>query len=466
MNWKGKRVVVIGAARQGIALTRYLVQKGAQVALTDRSPVEELGEAREALAGLSVEWVLGEHPFSLLDGTDLVCPSGGVPLTIPLVVEVQARGIPLSNDSQIFLEAAPCKVVGITGSAGKTTTTTLAGLIGQASEGYGPYRKTFIGGNIGSPLIAVLDEMTADDLAVVEFSSFQLEIMTRSPQVAAILNVAPNHLDRHGTMEAYIAAKLNIFNHQTAKDVAVLWRDDAPTWALRTHVKGKLYSFGLTPLPEDAIGTMVRDNAIWLRTEQGESEVMPVEEVRLRGQHNLLNVLAACSAAAAADLATDAMRTATKGFTGVPHRLEYVRTWKGADWYNDSKATTPQASITAIQAFDEPLIVLAGGRDKNLPWEAFIEVANERVDHLILFGEAADVIRRAMGENEFRFTLDICTGLEQAINAAAKMASPGDVVLLAPGGTSFDEFQDFEERGRRFREWVRALSEEKNKVNT
>jgi UDP-N-acetylmuramoylalanine--D-glutamate ligase len=466
MNWKGKRVVVIGAARQGIALTRYLVQKGAQVALTDRSPAEDLGEARAALAGLAVEWVLGEHPISLLDGTDLVCPSGGVPITIPLVVEAQARGIPLSNDSQIFLEAAPCKVVGVTGSAGKTTTTTLAGLIGQASERHGPYRKTFIGGNIGSPLIAELDEMAADDLAVVEFSSFQLEIMTRSPQVATILNVAPNHLDRHGTMEAYIAAKLNIFHHQTEKDAGVLWRDDEPTWALRTHVKGQLYSFGLTALPEGEIGTMVREDAIWLRTEQGESKVMPVEEVRLRGEHNLLNVLAACSLAAAAGLSTDDMRTATKGFTGVPHRLEYVRTWKGADWYNDSKATTPQASITAIQAFDEPLIVLAGGRDKNLPWEAFIEVANERVDHVILFGEASGVIRRAMGEHDFNFTLDICAGLEQAVKAAEKIASPGDVVLLAPGGTSFDEFQDFEERGRRFRELVRALSEEKSKVNT
>jgi UDP-N-acetylmuramoylalanine--D-glutamate ligase len=160
------------------------------------------------------------------------------------------------------------------------------------------------------------------------------------------------------------------------------------------------------------------------------------------------------------------MRTATKGFTGVAHRLEFVRTWGGAEWYNDSKATTPKASITAIRAFDEPLIVLAGGRDKNLPWGEFIEVANERVDHLILFGEAVNVIRRAMGEEDYEFTLDICGGLEEAVNAAAHKASPGNVVLLAPGGTSFDEFQDFEARGQRFKELVSALSEEKNKVNT
>jgi UDP-N-acetylmuramoylalanine--D-glutamate ligase len=466
MNWTGKRVVVIGAARQGIALTRYLVEKGAEVALTDLSPAEKLDEAREALAGLAVEWVLGEHPMSLLDGADLVCPSGGVPLTIPLVVEAQTRGIPLSNDSQIFLEAAPCKVIGITGSSGKTTTTTLTGLIGEASEGHGPYRKTFTGGNIGSPLIAVVDEMEVGDLAVVEFSSFQLEIMTQSPQVAAILNVAPNHLDRHDTMEAYIAAKLHIFNHQSQEDAAVLWRDDEATWALKAHVKGKLYSFGLTPLPGDGMGAMVREGIIWLRTEEGEFEVMPVAEIRLRGEHNLLNVLAACSAAAVAGLPVEAMRTATKGFSGVPHRLEFVRTWGGADWYNDSKATTPQASITAMRAFDEPLIVLAGGRDKHLPWGEFIEVANERVEHLILFGEAADVIRRAMGEKDYGFSVDVCAGLEEAVNAAANDASPGDVVLLAPGGTSFDEFHDFEERGQRFKELVHALSEEKDKVNT
>jgi UDP-N-acetylmuramoylalanine--D-glutamate ligase len=283
MNWKNKRAVIIGAARQGIALTRYLVQQGARVVLTDLSPAEDLQEAHQALAGLPVDWVLGEHPLNLLDGTDIVCPSGGVPLTIPLVIEAHKRGIKLSNDSQVFLEAAPCKVVGVTGSAGKTTTTTLAGLIGQAAQGSGAYRKAFIGGNIGSPLIAEIDEMGADDLAVGEFSSFQLEIMTRSPHVAAILNIAPNHLDRHGTMEAYVAAKLNIFNHQSVEDTAVLWRDDPATWALREHVKSRLYSFGSSPLIKGGIGAYVLEESVWLRTAEGEFEVMPVSEIKLRG---------------------------------------------------------------------------------------------------------------------------------------------------------------------------------------
>jgi len=464
MNWKDKRVVMIGAARQGIALTRYLVQQGAKVVLTDLSPAENLQEALQALADVPVEWVLGEHPLSLLDGTDVVCPSGGVPLTIPLVVEAQKRGIPLSNDSQIFLEAAPCKVIGITGSAGKTTTTTLAGLIGQASEGNSLYRKTFIGGNIGSPLIAVVDRMTEDDLAVGEFSSFQLEIMTRSPQVAAILNIAPNHLDRHGTMEVYTASKLNIFNHQSSEDAAVLWRDDSATWALRDKVRGRLYSFGSSPLPKGEKGAYLQDEAIWLQTDEGLLEVMPVSEIRLRGEHNLLNVLAACTLAAAAGLPSQAMRTAVKEFTGVPHRLEFVRTVGGADWYNDSKATGPQMAVTAIRSFEEPLIVLAGGRDKHLPWEEFAQVVNERVDHLVLFGEAADIIRTALDEEGGGFTLDICTGLEEAVHTATHLASPGDVVLLAPGGTSFDEFKDFEERGQCFKDWVHAIREKENEV--
>ena len=464
MNWKDKRVVMIGAARQGIALTRYLVQQGARVVLTDLNPIEDLEEAQQALAGLPVEWVLGEHPLSLLDRTDVVCPSGGVPLTIPLVIEAQKRGIKLSNDSQIFLEAAPCKVIGITGSAGKTTTATLAGLIGQVSLGIAPYRRTFIGGNIGSPLIAEIDEMTADDLAVGEFSSFQLEIMTRSPHIAAILNIAPNHLDRHGTMEAYIAAKLNIFNHQTPEDITVLWRDDPPTWALREHVRGRLFSFGSSPLPKGGVGAYLQNESIWSRTDEGDHEIIPISDIKLRGQHNLLNVLAACTVAAAAGLPPQAMRMAVKGFIGVPHRLEFVRTWGGADWYNDSKATGPQMSVTAIRSFDEPLIVLAGGRDKHLPWEEFAQVVSERVDHLILFGEAVDIILGALDETGGEYTLDLCASLEDAVHVAARRASPGDVVLLAPGGTSFDEFRDFEERGQRFKHWVHALREMENEV--
>lgn len=458
MDWKGKRVVIIGAARQGIALSRYLAQEGAEVVLTDMQTQDQLADARQRLADVDIEWRLGENPLSLLDGAEAVCPSGGVPLNIPLVQEAQEQGILLTNDSQIFMEETPCRVIGITGSAGKTTTTTLVGRIAQAAIEIGTdlYRTVYVGGNIGYPLIAELHEITPDDLAVMELSSYQLDLMRRSPHIAALLNITPNHLDRHGTMAAYTDAKLNIFQGQSDRDLAVLGRDDENAWAARVHVKGRLDSFGLSPLPEGGMGSYLKEDAIWLRTEKGEQEVMPVSEIGLRGEHNLLNVLATCAIAAAAGLSPEAMRAGAAGFDGVPHRLEFVREWGGADWYNDSKATGPESVIKAIEAFDEPLVLLAGGRDKDLPWDRFAKLVGQRVDHLILFGKAGPVIQAALLPDA-SYTLDVCGGLEEAVHTAAQRAEPGDVVLLSPGGDSFDEFTDFEARGERFKEWVNQL---------
>ena len=467
---------MIGAARQGTALARYLARHGARVVLSDRRPAHELQPAREALEDEQVEWVFGEHPLSLLEGIDLLCLSGGVPLDIPLVMEARRRGIPLSNDSQIFLEAAPCRVIGITGSAGKTTVTTLAGRMASAAvEGsrtpclehsdMPTSRRVWVGGNIGSPLISAVDEMQGNDLAVMELSSFQLEIMTRSPQVAAVLNVTPNHFDRHGSMEAYAAAKARILDFQSPEDVAVLGRDDPGAWGLADRVQGRLVSFGIAGLATGQKGTCLGADGkkILLRcNKKGEGqdiELMSRQDIALRGEHNLLNVLAACAIAAAAGLPAQACRAGAARFAGVPHRLEFVRSWGGADWYNDSIATAPERAMAAIRSFDEPLVLLAGGRDKDLPWSDFADLVSRRVDHLILFGEAAGVIYEAIQPLSLAAGLEIvrCSGLGAAVKAAAEVVSPSDVVLLAPGGTSFDEFRDFEERGEAFRKWVMEL---------
>ncbi|HLO33451.1 MAG TPA: Mur ligase family protein, partial [Anaerolineales bacterium] len=221
-DWNGKRFLILGAARQGLALARWLSLHGAHVMLSDMRSEAELRVARESLAEYQIHWALGSHPLELLDSTDVLCLSGGIPLTLPIVAEAVKRGIPLSNDSQIFMEVVPCKTIGITGSAGKTTTTTLVGQM--AKKAYGD--KAYIGGNIGDPLINYVDDMKADDIAILELSSFQLDQMTVSPIVAAILNITPNHLDRHGTMEAYTAAKARLLDFQTDKDIAVLGRDD------------------------------------------------------------------------------------------------------------------------------------------------------------------------------------------------------------------------------------------------
>ena len=461
-NWAGRKVVIIGAARQGLALSRFLAQKGAEVILNDRRSDDELQVVRDELAPLKITWVTGSHPFELLDGADLLCLSGGVPLDLPIVQEALQLNIPLSNDSQIFLEEAPCPVIGITGSSGKTTTTALVGEI--ARQHYAlrkPDRQVWVGGNIGNPLIDDVEKMHPDDLAVVELSSFQLEIMTKSPQIAAILNLTPNHLDRHNSMAEYISAKSHILTHQSPGDIAVMNRDDLRVRKLFHEIKGRQFTFGLTPPHDRQDATYINRGRLYLQASGQVAKIIKADLVNLRGTHNLYNVLAAIAISAGAAFSLQAIYDGIVAFEGVPHRLELIGEWGGASWYNDSIATSPERTIAALEAFDEPIILLAGGRDKNLPWQDLAELIHQKVDHLVLFGEAAGLIQAAIGNKgaELRpLTVDLCEGLQQAVNKAAEHASPGDIVLLSPGGTSFDEFIDFEDRGKRFKQWVKELT--------
>ena len=467
-------MLILGAARQGLALARWLSLHGARVTLSDMRTEADLGAARESLAEYPVEWVLGGHPLELLDSSDVLCLSGGVPLTLPIVAEAVKRGIPFSNDSQIFMEAVPCKTIGITGSAGKTTTTTLVGnmakLAYQNAEGgkqtedapaFRIPRSVYVGGNIGDPLIHHVDNMKADDIAILELSSFQLDQMTISPNIAAVLNVTPNHLDRHGTMEAYTAAKARILEFQDEKDAAVLGRDDKGAWNLRNKVRGKLYTFSLDELDEGLDGAYLHEGLLHLRDGDAYLPLLLPEKISLRGDHNVSNVLAAFTIGYAAGLPLDAMLEAAEEFRGVPHRLELVRELRGVLWYNDSMATAPERSMAAIRAFDEPIVLLLGGRDKDLPWEDLMRLVGQRVDHVVLFGEASEKIQKtatSLGLRENGSRIIKTRGLREAVLQAAEIAEPGDVVLLSPGGTSFDEFKDFAERGERFREWVQELS--------
>jgi UDP-N-acetylmuramoylalanine--D-glutamate ligase len=460
-NWSGKKVIVIGAARQGTALSRYLASKGAQVILTDMHSLDELPPNLTDLEKLGIQLHLGGHPLELLEGADLVCVSGGVPLTIPFIQAALQRGIPLSNDSQIFLEACPAQVIGITGSSGKTTTTALVGLMAQKYfEMKQNGHRAWVGGNIGNPLIEQVDQIDEDDLVVLELSSFQLELMTRSPQIAAILNITPNHLDRHGSMQAYIAAKSRILRFQHPGDVAILNRDDPGSWSLAENLKSDLISFGFQKPDSKQNGTYIYKDAIWLQLGRESLKMLPLEWIQLPGRHNIANVLAACAIATAASLALPAIQTAIEEFTGIPHRLEFIRNINGADWYNDSIATAPERTMAAIEAFEGPLVLLLGGRDKNLPWDDLSQLIHQRVRAVVLFGEAAGLIERALGAVKKGETLQVisrCNTLEEAIHAAAKLAQPGDTVLLSPGCTSFDAFKDFEERGEYFRKLVNAL---------
>jgi UDP-N-acetylmuramoylalanine--D-glutamate ligase len=459
-NWSGKQILILGAARQGLALARYLTKHDAKVTLNDIRMPNQLQDEQAALRDVDVEWVLGAHYSGLLDGKDIVCLSGGIPLTLPIVRDARKRGIPLSNDTQVFLEAVPCRTIGITGSAGKTTTTTLVGRM--AKEAFrDSENKVWIGGNIGDPLLNYVDEMQPDDLAILEISSFQLDQMTRSTNIAAVLNVTPNHLDRHGTMEAYAAAKARLLKNQNAGDVAIVSRDDEGAFAMRSFSPGKLLTFGNKLLAEGEAGTYPLEEYIYFRDGRTELPLIKREAIQLRGVHNFDNVLAACVIGTAAGFPAAAMEAALEGFYGVEHRLERVRERDGAIWYNDSMASAPERTMAALRSFDEPIVLMLGGRDKDLPWDALAELIRQRVDHVVLFGEAATKIAKALGGNrkgERPYTISHCIGLEDAVSAADDVAETGDVVLLSPGGTSFDEFKDFAERGERFKEWVLALS--------
>ncbi len=450
-----RHFVVLGLARQGLAVTRWLMEQGARVTVSDTKNEAQLQEAREALRDLDVKFELGGHPLSLLDECEVLCLSGGIPLDLPIVIEAQQRGIPLTNDAQLFTERCPAPMIGITGSAGKTTTTTLTSEIFKAA-----HFTTWVGGNIGNPLIGDLKDILPTDRVVLELSSFQLDVMTVSPHVAAVLNITPNHLDRHPSMEAYIEAKRHILDYQSFDDIAVLGYDDPIARALSGRANGYVRFFSREKIT--GRGAFVKGDRIIVVQNQ-EEEVCRLSDVQLRGDHNVLNVLAACAITAALGVDVEPMAQVIREFKGVAHRLQLVREVRGVKYYDDSIATAPERLMAGVNAFSEPIVLLAGGRDKHLPWEEAARLIVERVRELIVFGEMADLVREAVeaqpgrsGDRVLQVIHQVNT-LDEAVTKAAQIAQAGDVVLLSPGGTSFDAFKDFVERGDKFQELVQAL---------
>ncbi|PJF34721.1 MAG: UDP-N-acetylmuramoyl-L-alanine--D-glutamate ligase [Candidatus Thermofonsia Clade 1 bacterium] len=456
----GKTAVILGFARQGQALARWLPSVGARVIVSDKRDLGEIIEAVMEFVDAPIEFALGEHALGLLDKADVLFLSGGVDPKLPICVEARRRGIPLSNDAQLFLERCPAPVIGITGSAGKTTTTTLIGEMCKAAQ-----LPTMVGGNIGNVLLDKLSQVRPEHKIVMELSSFQLELMTRSPQIAVITNVTPNHLDRHGTMEKYLEAKAQIFLHQQPNDIAIFNLDDAGSFGLSERAHSRTAFFSTREMVSD--GAFLAGSRLMVTglsaPDGGAKIVCNRGDIKLRGEHNLQNVLAACAAAGAAGVPVEAMREVIKTFSGVPHRLEVVRVVGGVTYINDSIATAPERVIAALRSFTEPIILLAGGRDKKLPWDELLILVSQRVKHLITFGEFGEQIA-AMAQRlrlpnsmlqsiEYRATLDV------AVKLAAEIAQSGDIVLLSPGCTSYDAYQNFEERGEHFRMLVAALEE-------
>jgi UDP-N-acetylmuramoylalanine--D-glutamate ligase len=449
MDVKGKKVLVVGLGKSGLAAALFLRRKGAQVTVSDVRSAEALAKDIPALLedGIMVE--AGGHGLLTFRRQDLIVVSPGVPADTPELVQVRSFGLPVIGEIELAAQFLAGKMLAITGSNGKTTTTSLCGEI-LAAGGLA----TAVGGNIGVPVIALVDGSRADGWSVLEVSSFQLETTFNfRPDIAMILNVTPDHLDRHGTFENYVAAKEKIFANQTSKDALVLNADDEVTARMTARAHSQVFWFSQKRVVRQ--GAFVHEGAIVFRVaEQGPPEfILQIQSIPLKGSHNVENVLAAVCAARLAGVAPDAIRTAVETFHAVEHRLEFVATISGVEYYNDSKATNVDAAMKAIAAFAGGIHLILGGKDKNSDYRLMRPLIQERVTSVYTIGSAAEKIQTQL---EGAAPLVLAQTLESAVNAAASAAQAGDVVLLAPACSSFDQFDNYEHRGRVFKDLVAA----------
>ena len=448
MVLSGKKVLIIGAARSGIAAAKFLVDQGAVVALNDQKPIEKWTEDALSLKQAGVGLLPGEPPSWLLDQLDLVVVSPGVPATIIPIRYAERAGAEVIGEVELAARYLRGRIVAITGSNGKTTTTSL---IGELLRDAG--MNVQVGGNIGKPLITMVESSRDDGWTVAELSSFQLETTsTFHPSIAVVLNVTPNHMDRYETFNDYAAAKHRIFMNQTAEDVAVLNADDPTVSSWASGLRARVMNFSVKKELDNGVflrgGELVYRGQVLLR----------VDEMRLRGLHNVENVAAAFAAGLAAGAGVESMNSTAKRFDPVEHRLEFVAEVEGVKFYNDSKATSVDATLKALEAFaQEPgkIVLICGGRGKRAPYAPLESLVREKVRQLVLIGEDADTIAAELGNcAPFEHGSDMKDAVARSFKAAAK----GDVVLLAPACASFDMFDSFEHRGRVFKAEVIALA--------
>ncbi len=450
MKVEGKNVLVVGLARSGLASANFLAGRGAEVTVTDIKDAASLGTFVSQLAP-GVKQALGGHRLEDFLRPDFIVLSPGVPLRIDELQAAARAGVPIYSEIELAFRFLQGRLVGVTGSNGKTTTTTL---IGQCFKSAG--KDYAVAGNIGTPLISLASESSPSRTLVVELSSFQLETVDRLKcDISVLLNVTPDHLDRYPDFAAYAQAKERIFRNQTRNDFAVLNADDPHCARLTGGLTGRPMLFSRRR--RLAEGVFVEDETIRICWEGRSIDLMPVREIRLRGNHNLEYVLAATAVAYLAGLDPEAVAEAVRSFPGVEHRLEPVRRLNSVDYYNDSKATNVDAATQALRAFDQPLIVIMGGLDKNGDFGALADLVRESVKRLILIGAATEKIDAALGDLVPVFK---ASSMEDAVSFARREAREGDVVLLAPACASFDMFDNYEHRGRVFKSLVNALPEE------
>jgi UDP-N-acetylmuramoylalanine--D-glutamate ligase len=449
MELKDKRVLVVGLGKSGLAAAHFLKERGARVTVSDARPATLIAELSELLdQGFMVE--AGSHGLLTFRRQDLIVVSPGVPMSTPVLSQVRAMGAHIIGELELGVEFLQGEVIGVTGSNGKTTTTTLLGEILRAAG-----RPTLVGGNIGLPVTALVAESEAESWSVIEVSSFQLEtVETFRPRIGVVLNITPDHLDRHGSFETYAAAKARITEFQTGEDFLVLNGEDKATQMVAAKTKAQIYWFsGRRQIKQ---GAFVHGESIFFVPREGAKPepVMPVAEIMLAGVHNVENVLAAVCAARLAGVDSGTIRKAVGAFKAVEHRLEYVREVGGVRYYNDSKATNVDATMKAVASFAGGVHLILGGKDKDSDYTTLVPLLRERVRTVITIGSAAEKIER---ELDGVVKIESAETLARAVAFAHATAAAGDTVLLAPACSSFDQFENYEQRGRVFKELVASL---------
>jgi UDP-N-acetylmuramoylalanine--D-glutamate ligase len=449
MDLNNKRVLVVGLGKSGVASALFLKERGARVTVSDTKSGDELRNEIPALLDYGITVETGGHGERTFRGQDLIVVSPGVPVDAPLLQQARLLGEPVIGEVELAAQFLPGPIVAITGSNGKTTTTTLTGEI-LAAGGF----PTLVGGNIGTPAISLAERATPDTFIVLEVSSFQLEtIQMFRPKVAVVLNVTPDHLDRHKTFEIYANAKARIFENQRGDDFAVLNEDDPTCVAMAAGTRARVFWFSRQK--EVKQGAWVRDGNILFRDGAQQRGIMQVSEIPLKGAHNLENVLAGVCASALMGCAPEKIRQAVRDFKAVEHRLEFVASIRGVDYYNDSKATNVDATIKALESFPANIHLILGGKDKGSAYSVLNDLLKQRVKRVYTIGAAAEKIESQIKNVEVMHA----ETLENAIRKANAVAEAGDIVLLAPACASFDQFKNYEERGRVFKEIVARLAE-------
>lgn len=452
MDLSGKKILVIGAAKSGVAAARFAGKHGGIVFLNDIKGRHELDqEMLNSLEEQGIKIVLGTHADLKSFMPDLIIPSPGVPLGVPTITEALEMGIPVWSEFELAFRYTKAVLVVITGTNGKTTTTSLTGQIFNDAR-----RKVFIGGNIGIPFIKEAENLAEDDIAVLEASSFQLEPTEAfKPKVAVILNITPDHIDRHGSMEGYIKAKTRIFANQDNNDWLIINYDDETTRALANEAPSRVIYFSRKHILNE--GICIKDGFLTVIMNGKSEQIIRPEEIAIPGGHNLENALAAAGAGWVLGVDKESIAHSLRTFPGVEHRLEHVLEINGVSYINDSKGTNPDASIKALEAFDAPIILIAGGKGKGSDFLPFAEKIMDKVKALVLVGNAAGEIEDAVKKVGYD-SYYIAKDFKEAVYKAGSLAEAGDIVLLSPACASFDMFQNFEHRGQVFKELVYELA--------